>query len=343
MRSCVFSLVLLFTVHLLHAEDITATSSMNTTEAHNNSNSGNVTCGENQEYCEDTQSCTKTYHKCNGCSTFEVLCPDGRCVNLAFHIHQGCSHCGFGEHECPNGKCYDNLISNYYRVCPGCDNDQVTCPDGLCAERRENCTSCPEGKRRCADKKCIPKNELCKTPCFSGQVYCADEYVCRDNYLDCECYPDSVPCPSGACKYKSCSGYTDDDDDSGTNPMVWVGVLGLLFALIPLYLALKHKQRIRARQQHTVSAVELQPVPTARPTMQNTPSHFPVPPSVNTAVPQAQYMPPTPNMQTPLIQPPPPSYESATQPPPPSYNDVCQIAPMSEGQCEQNGQTDGNG
>ena len=234
-------------------------------------------------------------------------------------------------------------MSDDYLVCPRCDRDQVTCPDGLCAKRRENCTSCPEGQRRCADKKCIPKNDLCKKPCFSSQVYCKNEYVCRDNYLDCECYPGSVPCPSGACQYKSCSGHTDDGD-SGTNPVIWVGALGLLFSLVLFYLALKRRQTIQARQQqHNVSAVELQPVPAARPTMQNTPSHFPVPSSVNTAVPQAQYMPPSPNMQTPLIEPLPPSYESATQPPPPSYNDVCQIAPTSEGQYEQNGQTDGNG
>ena len=81
-KSCVFTLVLLFTVHLLHAEDLTTTS-MNTTKAYSSS-SGNVTCGENQEYCEDTQSCSRENRQCNGCTRSQVLCPDGRCVNLVF-------------------------------------------------------------------------------------------------------------------------------------------------------------------------------------------------------------------------------------------------------------------
>ena len=169
------ALVLLFTVHLLHAEDLTATSLVNTTEVYNNSSSGNVTCRDNQEYCEDTHSCSRENHQCNGCSFDQVKCPDGRCVWDILYSIRGCSRCyQFLEYECPNGNCYmDSSYSTY--ICPGCTYSQTTCPDGLCAERGQNCTSCPEGQKHCANKDCIPKSKLCPKPCFYSQIYCKDE------------------------------------------------------------------------------------------------------------------------------------------------------------------------
>ena len=121
MKPHMCALVLLFTVHVLHTEDLTAASSMNTTETYNNSSSGNVTCGEDQEYCEDTQSCSQKNRQCNGCSFDKVKCPDGRCVWDFIYNIRGCKRCyQILLYECPNGKCYDDMYmyySTYMYIC----------------------------------------------------------------------------------------------------------------------------------------------------------------------------------------------------------------------------------
>ena len=361
MKPHMCALVLLFTVHLLHAEDLTTTLLVNTTDAYNNSSNGNVTCGENQEYCEDTQSCSQKNHQCNGCRFKQVKCPDGRCRWDMFHTLFGCSKCILPfYYECPSGYClYDSILTA--EICPGCRYSQTTCPDGLCAEHGQNCTSCPEGQKRCANKDCIPKSKKCPEPCFYGQVYCKDEKACHYKYQNCKCRPSHTPTYDGSCVYNKLPyDYTDDETyDYTSNDSGWskyytlIGILTGGF-VVPccVGMCIEKQRRKYDRRFENMQAVELQPVSTSssttRPVFQNTPSHFPVPVSVRKAVPQphARRIPTidtsVPNIDTPLMETsapsiqtsllveplapsipntPPPSYEQATNLPP-SYNDV---------------------
>ena len=337
MKPHMCALVLLYTLHLLHAEYLTATSSMNTTEAHNNSSS-KVTCGENQEYCEDRQSCGQKNRQCNGCSFDQVKCPDGRCVWDFIYNMKGCSRYFQSlEYECPNGHCYMDMYDSTY-VCPRCSYSQTTCPDELCAERGQNCTSCPEGQKRCANKDCIPKSKLCPKPCFYGQVYCKDEQVCRNNYQNCKCDSNYTPGSNGKCKYvheKPPNDNTNDntydetfDDDSDWNAYSLFGLFAFAFC-VPCCAAVcwkcKQKRKYENRQ-----AMELQGTPAAtQPAFHYAPS---VPTSAAVPQPHAQYVPIVepyvPTAESPFLEPSAPSIQTSAKPniqtsvpdpPPPSY------------------------
>ena len=308
-------LLLMFFPTLLFADDLgpdhdlssrSLTEDLATISSSGNTTLGNVTCGEDQEFCEDTQSCSRPGYQCNGCHTTSVKCPDGQCVPLPFYIMQGCSHCHVWEYECPDGHCYDRSFSS--AICPPCDLAQKTCPDRSCVPTDGNCTRCPAGKKRCADMDCISESEQCGKPCFSDQVYCSFEGVCRDDYADCKCdLYNEVPCTDGSCRYETCE--SKSDSRWPIDPINTIGFVACVLVVPCAILSRKYYRQRKLRELLTnMHSMEMQP-------------------REETAVSQYRatndpHLQP-PDIQTPLLEPSsPPSYETATMPPPPPYSEV---------------------